>query len=132
MQFNKLLVVDDSDTTRIMIRTYLKGLGFRIVEEADNGDTAVKAVEGALKNKAPYDLIFVDVNMPKVNGIQFVEYIKKTLGDSRPHMIMITGEAEKESVLRGLRAGVDAYLLKPVSPASLKAAIDKLLAKTTA
>jgi CheY-like chemotaxis protein len=109
-----------------MLRTYLRGLGYRTIEEFDNGDAALEAVASASKKNEPFDLLLIDINMPRMDGIQVVHFVRKYLGEKQPHIMIISMESEKEAVLRGLKAGVDAYLLKPLSPATLKEAIDKL------
>lgn len=127
MRFNRVLIVDDSSTTRIMLRTYLRGLGYRNIDEAEHGDTATDLVAKAMAADDPYDLMLVDINMPKMDGIQFVNFVRMGLGgESQPHILMITAESEKSAVLRGVKAGVDSYLLKPLSPAQLEEAINKL------
>ncbi len=121
----KILLVDDSRTIRNIQRNILKQLGYEDVAEACDGVEALTAIA----NKCP-DLVLVDWNMPNMDGITLVRRVReknKTL-----HLIMCTTEAEKSRVIEAIKAGVNDYLVKPFTPASLTEKINRLAARPAA
>ena len=109
----RVLVVDDGITMRMFYRSVLEGAGFG-VEEATNG------VEGYEKLLAqPFDLMIVDINMPKMDGYSMVRMVR---GDPNVRMvpaIMVSTEANTQDVVLAYEAGANFYLRKPVVPKEL-------------
>jgi DNA-binding response OmpR family regulator len=109
----KALVADDSATSRKILSSILHlQCGFEDVEEAENGEEAVRAV----KNEN-YDLIMMDWNMPRLEGIDALRAIRK-LG-SRTPVIMVTAVRERQQVMRAFHAGANNYIVKPINPQSV-------------
>jgi two-component system chemotaxis response regulator CheY len=104
------LVVDDATTVRMYHREILERAGF-VVDEAMNG---LEALERALGAPAPPDLLVVDVNMPQMDGIAFLQAVRAepTLRDIPA--IMISTEREERDTERCYAAGANLYLVKPV------------------
>jgi len=106
----RVLVIDDGLTMRLFYRNVLEAAGFR-VEEAANG------AEGYEKTLAePFDLLIVDVNMPKMDGYSMLRLVRR---DSSVHgvpAVMISTEAESADAARAYAAGANYYLVKPVAP----------------
>jgi len=106
----RVLVIDDGLTMRLFYRNVLEAAGFR-VEEAANG------AEGYEKTLAePFDLLIVDVNMPKMDGYSMLRLVRR---DSNVHgvpAVMISTEAEPADAARAYAAGANYYLVKPVAP----------------
>ena len=121
----KVLVVDDSKTMRSIQRNILLQLGYAEVEEACDGQDAMSKVE-AFKP----DLILLDWNMPRMDGLAFLEAYRA--GGHETPVIMVTTEAEKPRVVEAIRAGADDYVVKPFTPDSLlkhvRAALEKVKA----
>jgi two-component system, chemotaxis family, chemotaxis protein CheY len=109
-----VLIVDDHEAMRALLRKVLERAGFGSVREADCGAAAL-----ALLRARPADLILVDQNMPGMSGAVFVATARE--GGCMARIIMITGDVRAES------GGADALLVKPVSPRDLLAAIERVL-----
>lgn len=118
----KILLVDDSRTIRNIQKNVLKQLGHTDVEEAEDGMQAL-----AKFNENTPDLVFVDWNMPNMDGITLVRKIRE-INKTVP-LIMCTTEAEKSRVLEALKAGVNNYVVKPFTIESLSEKITATMAK---
>ncbi|OHD11395.1 MAG: histidine kinase [Spirochaetes bacterium GWB1_48_6] len=117
----KILVVDDSRIMRNIIKNTLtasKKWHFVDYIEAGDGEEAFE-----LLLKGGVDLLLLDWNMPKLNGIDLVRKLREDLRFHKLPIVMITSEAAKYSVIEAVKAGVNDYLIKPVSERSL---LDKL------
>ena len=110
----RILVVDDSSLVRLYYRSALEKVGF-IVEQAING---MEAMEKALAQR--FDLVIVDVNMPKMDGLSLLRVLRATNADvaSLP-VLMISTEADQQDRDDARAAGANFYLVKPVSEAAL-------------
>jgi len=113
----RILVVDDSSSMRAVIRIALTGAGYE-VDEADDGDTAVKLLDGRR-----IDLIVSDVNMPIMDGLTFIGHVREHPGYRFSPVIMITTESAEEIRMEGKRRGVNVWIVKPFKPAKLLSAI---------
>jgi two-component system chemotaxis response regulator CheY len=113
-QQKKVLIVDDGITMRMYYRDVLEKAGF-IVEEAANG------VEGLEKMLAGgFDLAVVDINMPKMNGYEFVRQLRKDpASQSIPVMTVSTEDQERDKV-KAYEAGANFYMVKPIRPDELE------------
>lgn len=116
-----LLLIEDDPELRRFIRSCLDETKYAVVEAADGAEGIEKALE-----MVP-DLIISDVMMPRKNGFEVVEEIRKHVATSHIPLILLTAKASLESRLEGLRRGADAYLTKPFVPQELKTRIDKLI-----
>lgn len=116
----RVMVVDDYFMVRKGLRVALEAKGFEVVAEAENG---VQAVE--LARELRPDLVLIDVVMPKMNGLQATEQIKKERGDTA--VIVLTGHDDKEFLKQAVLAGAAGYVLKGTSPVSLLSAIATVL-----
>jgi two-component system phosphate regulon response regulator OmpR len=115
-----LLVVDDDERLRGLLRRYLSDNGFRITLAAD-------AAEARLKLKSiDYDLAIVDVMMPGENGFELTASLK---AERRVPILLLTAMAEAENRIHGLEQGADDYLVKPFEPRELVLRIRNILAR---
>ncbi len=117
----KILVVDDFQTMRRIIRNYLRQLGFNNVEEAEDGDVALEKL-----NEGQFDFVITDWNMPKMTGIDLLKKIRAENNFKNIPVLIITAEAEKENVVQAAQAGVNDYIVKPFTPEVLQAKIEKI------
>jgi two-component system response regulator HydG len=115
----KILVVDDEESHRIMLRAVLKDEGYEVVKAAD-GSEAVRAVE-----QEPFDLVLLDVRMKTMDGIEALNEIRK-ISPLIPVLIM-TAYASVKTAVEALKAGAFDYLTKPLDIEELKILIEKAL-----
>lgn len=117
----KILVVDDFSTMRRIIKNLLKDLGFTNVQEADDGNTALPML-----NQGDFDFVVTDWNMPGMQGIDLLRAIRSS--DKLKHLpvLMVTAEAKKEQIVAAAQAGVNGYVVKPFTAATLKEKLDKI------
>jgi two-component system chemotaxis response regulator CheY len=108
-----VLVIDDSSTARLYYRDNLEQAGFA-VDEAING---IEGLEKAMIQS--FDLILVDVNMPKMDGYKFMRQLRQTAELRAVPAIMISTQAQDVDRTRAYAVGANAYVVKPVSPAEL-------------
>ena len=120
----KFLVIDDSSTMRRIIINTLKQIGHHDVMEAENGKQALAHLDEC----GGVDLIITDWNMPVMDGLTFVKNVKSGPYANTP-ILMVTTMAAKDDVIIALKAGVSNYVIKPMSPETLRAKLDAILAK---
>lgn len=108
----RILVVDDAATVRMYHKQILESVGFQ-VEEAING---IEALEKSLMK--PFDLYLVDINMPKLDGYDFLKDLRSRNIPQAP-AIMISTEAEDNDKFRAYEAGANLYMLKPIKSQDL-------------
>ncbi len=118
----KALVVDDSDASREIMVGLLSSLSFA-VEQAPGGAEGLEAVRRA-DGERPFDLVFMDWNMPGMDGLTATERIKSQPGlAKKPKIIMVTAHGREEVMRRVEQVGLDGFLIKPVTPSMLLDAI---------
>lgn len=118
-----ILVVDDEDRIRRLIRMYLEREGY-LVEEAENG---VEAVEKALEND--YHCIILDIMMPEMNGLQAAENIREK---KTTPIVLLTAKGEEANRVQGFEIGADDYIVKPFSPREVVLRIKAILRRSAA
>jgi len=117
----KVLVVDDFSTMRRIIKNLLRDLGFTNISEADDGSTALPM----LKDGA-FDFVVTDWNMPGMQGIDLLRAIRADAKLSHIPVLMVTAEAKKEQIVMAAQAGVNGYIVKPFTAATLNTKLDKI------
>lgn len=117
----KILVVDDFSTMRRIVKNLLKELGFNDFDEADDGATAWPMVQ-----TGKYDFIVSDWNMPKMTGIELLRRVRADENLKMTPFLLITAEAKRSQILEAAQAGVDGYIVKPFTAATLNEKIEKI------
>lgn len=105
------LVTDDSPTIRNMIAFTLRAIGVNTVEASDGQEALNKIEQGNI------DLLIVDLNMPKINGLELISLLRKNIKFKKLPIIMVTTETDKK---KGLATGANDYLIKPFKPQELQ------------
>lgn len=122
-----ILIVDDSPTLRASVNFVLKDSGFNVLQ-AENGLAALKKLQETREKKQRVNLIISDINMPKMNGIEFLETVKDPKSISRfiPVIILITerGETLKK---KGREYGAAGWMTKPFKPDILLSVVKKFI-----
>lgn len=114
----RVLVVDDAATVRLYHRKLLGDAGWT-VDEAANGLEGLEKVLGAAAAGTPFDLLVVDVNMPKMDGYRLVRELRRH-GELPPApVLMVSTESQARDAAAGREAGANAYLVKPARPHDL-------------
>jgi len=116
-----IMVVDDSASLRQVVHIALKGAGYEVVEACDGKD-ALGTLDGRKLN-----LVISDVNMPNMDGITFVQELKKLPTYKFTPVIMLTTESQDEKKRQGQAAGAKAWVVKPFQPQQMLDAVQKLV-----
>ncbi|MBF0324376.1 MAG: response regulator [Alphaproteobacteria bacterium] len=121
----KVLVVDDQEFVRTIVKKMLQQLGVQTVLEAQDGNSGL----GAVVRDAP-DLVICDVQMRPMDGFGFIKMLRATPAVSHTPVIMLTAHTDAATVARAKELDIGAFLAKPILPPALKEKIVRVLAKS--
>lgn len=113
----KIIVADDDPMIRMIITAGMKALGHHVLAFA-SGAEAWHAYQ-----ESPSQILIVDWGMPGMDGIQLTEAVRLRPGNSYTYIIMLTGRGSREEFKTAIKAGVDAFLIKPLDGALLEAQV---------
>ncbi|MEI6208679.1 MAG: response regulator, partial [Desulfuromonadales bacterium] len=114
----RTLIVDDNENARTTIRDMLQSMTFA-VDEAPSGASAVEAIREAGRTEAPYQIVFLDLVMPGMDGVETARRIRMLGLAPPPHIVMITAYGRDEMLNNAEEAGVEEVLTKPMTPSVL-------------
>ncbi len=117
----KVMIVDDNDIMRTLLRSILRAESYEVVGEARNG---LAAVEMALNLKP--QLVCMDVVMPEMDGLEALRAIKSANPEVK--VVMITGNASNDNVQEAVRNGASGFIVKPFNAAKVLDTLDRVLA----
>lgn len=117
-----VMVVDDSASVRLVSTAALKEAGFEVIEACDGQDALAKLGQGPRVN-----LFVCDVNMPRMDGLEFSGQVKQLKDYRFTPIIICTTEGSRELIDRGRAVGVKAWVVKPFRPAQLVDTVLKLM-----
>ena len=118
-----ILIVEDSPTMRSLLSTSLEELGGRIkITQVASGFEALRYLP-----REQYDLIVTDINMPDINGLELVSFVKSNSSYRDIPLIIVSTESSERDRDKGLELGADAYLVKPFEPDALRDLVRELL-----
>ena len=122
----RILLVEDSQAMRTYVRAALEGLpvlgdDVEIIEAA-SGFNALR-----LLPRASYDLVITDINMPDINGLELVSFVRKSERYREIPLLIISTQSSERDRARGLALGADAFLAKPFTPEALRDAVTQSL-----
>jgi two-component system chemotaxis response regulator CheY len=122
---DRVLVVDDSNAIRAFVRASLEGSGHaRTVVEAASGFEALRILP-----RESFDVVVVDINMPDINGLELVAFMRRSEAHQNTPIILISTESGERDQARGLAIGANAFLSKPFSADALRALVAELRTK---
>ncbi|MAF14844.1 MAG: hypothetical protein CMG93_02535 [Marinomonas sp.] len=121
-EISKVLVVDDNDTAREVLQSYIIGLGMQC-DAIDNGSDAISLVKEANQKQAPYDLLLVDWKMPGIDGIDTCRVISELPTHYAPTMIMVTSYNLEKARRAAQGIDISGFVTKPITVSSLYDAI---------
>jgi two-component system chemotaxis response regulator CheY len=122
----QVLVVDDQQSIRVLVRTCLTQLGIKDIRDASDGEAGLKELIAR-----PAHLVISDFNMPKIDGLAFLRAIRAHPPIASTAFVMLTGRADAELVQRAVQFGVNNFLVKPFTTAQLKAKLETVFGKLT-
>ena len=123
----RILVVEDSVSMRSFVRSALESdsrssAGLDVVE-ASSGFEALR-----LLPRGPYDLVITDINMPDINGLELISFIRRSEAHKETPVLIISTQSSERDRARGLSLGANGYLMKPFSPDDLQNEVWRFLA----
>lgn len=123
----KALIVDDHFLFRELIHKVIRHMGVEQITLAQDGTAAIAQLDASIRNQDPFDIIFLDGNMPGMHGNDLVLRIRQSRAYDRSAIVMISAETSRRLIVQAIGNGVSAYLLKPISPAALADRVGFLL-----
>lgn len=123
----KVLVVDDQQTIRSLVRQGLQQIGFTEIAEAPDGEEGLRA----MLCSSPPKLVISDFNMPKLDGLGLLRAIRSHDPIKSAAFIMLTGRADADLVKRAAQFGANNYLVKPFTVQTLKDKIERVFGGLT-
>jgi two-component system chemotaxis response regulator CheY len=117
----KILVVDDFSTMRRIVKNLLSDLGFKNIEEADDGNTALPKLKSG-----NFDFLVTDWNMPGMTGIDLLKAVRADAQLASLPVLMVTAESKREQIIEAAQAGVNGYVVKPFTAGTLEEKINKI------
>ena len=111
----QVLIADDDVICREILATFLKDLGYEVIEAAD-GTQAWETLCGA----SPPRLIILDWMMPGMDGFEICRRVRRQMPDRGSYILLLTGSRMKQDIIKAVVAGADDYLIKPFEPMDLK------------
>lgn len=118
---NRILVVDDEDALRTVLTSELSGEGYD-VETAADGDEAINIVQNE-----KFDLVLLDIKMPKVDGFEVLKFIKEKFPAVK--VIMLTGFADLKNAIESKKLGAEDFVSKPYDLVDLLTTIERVLSE---
>jgi two-component system chemotaxis response regulator CheY len=123
---SRILVVEDSVSMRSFVRNALesdsRGSAALDVVEASSGFEALR-----LLPRGPYDLVITDINMPDINGLELISFIRKSEVHKQTPVLIISTQSSERDRARGLSLGANGYLRKPFTPEALLDEVSRVL-----
>jgi two-component system chemotaxis response regulator CheY len=120
----RVMIVDDTTTSRMLIRDGLESLGIKNVVQANDGEQALK-----LMMASPVHLVISDFNMPKLDGLQLLQAIRAYKPTTKTPFIMLTGRSDREILEKGMKLGLNNYITKPFTIPALKKALETVVGR---
>ena len=124
MRTKTILIADDSATMRAMLVSVVESVGDYHIVEASSGFEALR-----LLPRGHIDLILTDINMPDINGLELISYLRNNPNYKNIPVFIISSEGNAKDIEKGKRLGADEYVVKPFSPDALKLLIIQYLCK---
>lgn len=118
----KIIIADDMQMMRRLLKTALLKAGFQDIDEAINGEELLKKLD-----EASYDIIICDWDMPKMSGIEALRNIRRSEHYKHIPFVMVTAVAEARQVKQAIEAGISDYIVKPIKPDTFVDKIIKIL-----
>ena len=122
----KILIVDDFSTMRTIVKDLLRELGFSHFEEAEDGDKAWSMIQ-----EESYDFIVCDWNMPNMSGLELLKKVRNESMVKEIPFLLISAEAKRSQIIEATESGVNGYIVKPFTAATLNEKIYSIFERMT-
>jgi two-component system chemotaxis response regulator CheY len=124
MQHLKVMVADDTSVSRMLLVESLNEIGIKNIVLAGDGEQALNTMMAS-----PCHIVFSDMNMPKLNGLQLLKALREFGPTRQCCFILVTGKGDRAMIEEGKKFGLNNFLAKPFNSATLKAAIEAVVGK---
>lgn len=118
----RILVIDDSPSVRKMVEFTLKSKDFQVAS-AEDGQEALEL----MAEEQEFDAIILDINMPRMNGLEFLQELRPNGANASIPVIMLTTEGQEADKDRAMGLGATAYIVKPFTPTQLLGLVTQML-----
>ncbi len=122
----KVLVVDDEEALRFLLASELEAEAFE-VQSAGDGDEAIDLVRGLTERGERFDIVLLDIKMPRVDGFEVLKYVKGNAPETK--VIMLTAYADVKNAIESLRLGASDFVSKPYDLDDILTSINRALGK---
>ena len=120
----RILVVDDEEALRFLLASELEAEAFA-VQSAGDGDEAIEMVRKLIERHEKYDVVLLDIKMPKVDGFEVLKYVKANVPETK--VIMLTAYADVKNAIESLRQGASDFVSKPYDLDDILTSINRAL-----
>jgi len=111
----RILVIDDMPSIRDLVKNHLKAMGFKSIQEASDGEEALRMLIQLNTPANSIQLVISDWNMPHMKGIDLLKHVRATAEWANLPFVLLTSEAERDQVTEAVLAGASQYIVKPFS-----------------
>lgn len=118
----KVFIIDDNEMTRTVLRMIVQGEKYEVVGEANSGRSALDKLAGLRP-----DIIFLDIMMPDLNGLDLLERFVDMLPKAK--VLMVTASNDRETVKKAIQQGASGFIVKPFNESTVIMTIDRVLAQ---
>ncbi len=119
-----IIIIDDSQTIRTTVEFAVKKLGYPI-KEAEDGEEALMKIQSVMDNGDDIAMVICDINMPRMDGLTFVEEFRKK--DRFSPIIVLTTETDNSKIQRARESGISGWVVKPFQPEEFFKIVEKHL-----
>lgn len=123
-QLPRIIIADDMQMMRRLLKSALIKAGFMDIAEAINGEELLQKLD-----ETPYDIIICDWDMPKMSGIDALQHIRNSAAHKHIPFVMVTAVTEAAQVKRAIDAGINDYIIKPIKPEQFVKKMTNILIK---
>jgi DNA-binding NtrC family response regulator len=126
MPKSKILIVDDEEALRFLLASELEAEAFA-VQSAGDGDEAIDMIRKKIERGEKYDVILLDIKMPRVDGFEVLKFVKGSVPETK--VIMLTAYADVKNAIESLRQGASDFVSKPYDLDDILTSINRALGK---
>jgi len=127
INYKRIIIAEDSDSMRADLINILNNLGLTNISSYENGLDAYTALKNEAESGTPFDVLFTDINMPKMNGIVLLKLTREISLYKKIPIFVISTENEKDTVMKAIIGGATDYILKPYLQENVRSKLAKKL-----